>query len=196
MASPRTRKSSRYLDAISTDTLKLSLTSHTLPDNFIPISTLYTIYHEMITPLPLPLFSLLMSPASRPYLPDPALSSLAQAQLLRLLPKEAPEPATDELSQENLEGCFLPFAAATSSIEDNAKVSILVETLLRLFVTNCDVSLTKEFVDAVERGVGAREAKCRVLKRGKARSGEDMLWLRKSGERIGFLVEVLRGRGE
>lgn len=122
--------------------------------------------------------------------------SLTQLLLLRFLPGNAPHPESivarenDELSQEVLEKCFLPFPASTSSIADNAKVSILVESQLRLFLKSCTCYPTPRLEAAIERGILARENKTKVDKRRKdnnARTKDeenDQEWLRASGERL------------
>lgn len=152
---------------------------------------------SLIQPLPLPEFSLFMSAAAFPHLPASALSSIVQGYLHRLLPWSAPRPEDDDLTQPILERCFLPFAANTSSIEDNAKVSISVETLLRLLTTTSDIDPTPELMEAVNGGIAAREKKCNSIGR-KTLSGvkgnEDLYWLRSSAERIGFMLEFVQAR--
>ena len=73
--------------------------------------------------------------------------------LRTLIPPSAPVPltvnrsgagadSTDLLSREVLEKCYLPFAAKTMSIADNAKVSLLVEWLLRLALSSSPSSFS------------------------------------------------------
>lgn len=50
----------------------------------------------------------------------------------------------------------------TSSVEDNAKYSILVENLFRLFLTGCAANHTPNLDDAIERGIKARENMCKT----------------------------------
>ncbi len=91
----------------------------------------------------------------------------------------------------NLERCFLPFAANTSSVEDNAKVSLLVETLFRLLATHGGIEYTPELMVAVEKGVNAREKKCkgtRKKKFGSSKDDEDMYWLKSSAVRMNLLL--------
>jgi hypothetical protein len=163
----------------------------------VSCSELYDVVIDLIQPLPLPEFSLFMSPAALPYIPAVATSSMAQAYLNRLLPLSAPRPGDDEMTQRNLERCFLPFAANTSSIEDNAKVSILVETLFRLLTTTRDIDPSPELSAAIRRGVAARENKCTGNKRKKSSSAkdeEDLVWLRSSAERMRFMREFVHER--
>ena len=98
--------------------------------------------------------------------------------------------STDLLSREVLKNCYLPFAANTISIADNAKVSLLVEWLLRLALSSPPSSFSKtdrkqeqevegssrsiressssttamdlvSFKQAVEQGIRARQSKAR-----------------------------------
>ena len=91
----------------------------------------------------------------------------------------------------NLERCFLPFSANTSSVEDNAKVSLLIETLFRLLAIHGGIECTEELVAAVEKGIKAREKKCtgtRRKKSGSSKDDEDMYWLNASAERMRLLL--------
>jgi len=80
-----------------------------------------------------------MSGADSSTLPTEVYVSLIQLTLLRYLPPNAPSPRTisnasrvgDEMDQEVIEKCYLPFCASTSSTEDNAKLSILAENVFR-----------------------------------------------------------------
>ena len=177
-----------------TNTNQLSRAAYTFPESWIDIVELYSIFWEILNPLPLPMFSLFLSMSARPHLPDEALSSLAQLHLLRLLPSGTRTPPTDELSQENLERCFLPATGNTSSTEDNAKVSLLVETLFRLFVTTCGAENSPELAAAVEGGIVAREKKCndRRKKAGWAKNDANMILLNASARRIRLVLQFIQ----
>jgi len=178
----------------------LSRVSVTLPESFAKAVDVYNIYYEAVKPLPLATFSLLVLPSSASCFPPEVLSSLAQLLLVRLLPNTAPcsqsisHREDDSLSQDILEQCFLPFSANTSSVEDNAKVSLLVESLFRLFLRSYPVYHTPSLEEAIEKGVQARENKIKNDKRkkenGLKRKEEenDRLWLRASGERLRSLL--------
>ena len=161
---------------------------------FVPIKELYKFYVESIKPLPLSAFALFVSPSAMPHLPLVALSSIVQAHLSQLLPWGAPRPDDDVLTQAKLERCFLPFAANTSSVEDNAKVSLLVETLFRLLATYGGMQCTAELESAVDRGINGRQKKCtgtRKKKLGSIKDEEDMYWLTASAERMRMLLRRL-----
>lgn len=182
----------------------LSSVSATLPSTFTPITTLYDLYLTQIRPLPLPTFSVLVSAPSLRHLTPSAASSLTQYILRSLISSAAPLPAKDDLTQDVLEESFLPYAANTSGVADNAKLSLCVEALLRLW--NCHVGLewSAELERAVEVGIEAREAKAKRDGRGRRRRGdggeggggeEDRVWLRGSAERMRGLVEMVRPDG-
>ncbi|KAI9849827.1 MAG: hypothetical protein M1837_000041 [Sclerophora amabilis] len=141
----------------------LSDVSANLPTHFTPLDSLYNTYSEHIRPLPLPTFALVLSPTLLPSTFTPsARSSLIQLILLSLISTSAPLPpesANDELDQDILQTCFLPYPANTNNATDNAKVSLLVEALLRLLAHHIGLDGTPELKEAVERGIAAREAK-------------------------------------
>jgi hypothetical protein len=129
-----------------------------------------------------------------------AFVSLTQLLQLRLLPNTVPRPQSvsnrngDGLTQDILEKCFLPFAASTSSIEDNAKVSILAENMLRVFLKSVRVYHTPNLDAAIEEGIFARETKIKGDKRRRDRrvlnkdEEKDRAWLIASGKRLRSLV--------
>lgn len=76
-------------------------------------------------------------------------------------------------------------------MEDNTKVSLLVETLFRLLAIHGGIECTPELIAAVDKGIKAREKKCtgtRKKKYGSAKDDEDMIWLNASAERMGLLL--------
>lgn len=156
-------------------------------------------FFEYISALPLPAFSLFVSPT--PHLLNTALSSLVQVLLIRLLPNSTPTPDNDEISQEILETCYLPFTASTSSIEDNAKVSILVETLFRLFIAACPMTATPSLTTAIEKGIEARQARTIDKRRKKAVGAKakdeaaQRFWLDSSAERLRNLLHFIKIKG-
>lgn len=104
------------------------------------------------------------------------------------------EQNSDDISQDILEKCFLPFAANTSSTDDNAKVSILVESMFRLVLTTVARVYHSPCLDAaIERGILARENKAKNDKRRRENSArkkeeDDMMWLTASGKRLRSMV--------
>ena len=177
----------------------LSTVSASLPARFTPLDRLYDNYLEYIRPLPLPTFFILISPSNLGLcFSAPAASSLVQYILRSLITSSAPTPAGDDLTQQILEENYLPFPANTSSIADNAKVSLCVETLLRLSDRHVGLAWTPALQDAVELGITAREGKATKAitgkKRGRdmSRGGDERIWLRASAERIRSVVLAAR----
>ncbi|KAI4175787.1 MAG: hypothetical protein LQ343_001400 [Gyalolechia ehrenbergii] len=174
----------------------LSTVSVFLPDNFTPLATLYDLFLEHIRPLPLPQFFLLVSPSSMQHLHLSAASSITQIILRSLIASSAPLPPTDDLTQDTLERCYLRYPANTGSISDNAKVSLCVETLLRLLQKHCGLDWNQDFQESVEKGIEAREQKAKKVGKGKAKgngeSTDERIWLRGSAGRIQRLVELIR----
>ncbi|KAI9645196.1 hypothetical protein NHQ30_005930 [Ciborinia camelliae] len=146
----------------------LSRASVVLPQKFVPVTDLYNLLAEFTTALPIASFSLLLNISVTSPFPPEVLISLMQLLCCRYLPKSAPLPhdlensTNDSLTQPILEICYLPWCPMTSSVEDNAKYSILVENLFRLFLTSCEASHTPNLDDAIEKGISAREKKCKI----------------------------------
>lgn len=140
----------------------------------MPLRDVYDLLAEFTVGLPIASFSLLLNISHTSPFPSVVLVSLIQLLCSRYLPKSAIRPQdvenfnNDTLTQRILEICYLPHCPMTSSIEDNAKYSILVENLFRLFLTDCEGLHTPDLDDAIERGISAREKKAKVDGRRKA----------------------------
>jgi hypothetical protein len=86
----------------------------------------------------------------------------------------------------------------TSSTSENAKVSILVENLFRLYIRSCGCYYRPSLDAAIEKGIQARETKTRGDKRrkenGTRRKEEESerVWLNASGERLRSLLALVR----
>lgn len=175
----------------------LSIVSNSLPASFTTLGSLYDNYLEHIRPLPTPTFFMLISPSNLSLFSAPAASSLVQYILRSLITSSAPTPAGDDLTQQVLQENYLPFPANTSSIADNAKVSLCVETLLRLLDRHAGLAWTPALQEATESGIAAREGKATKASTNKKRGrdvrsvsggGDERIWLRASAERIRSVV--------
>ncbi|KUJ23037.1 uncharacterized protein LY89DRAFT_754697 [Mollisia scopiformis] len=178
----------------------LSRVADAQPEHFCDCKSLYDAVFSSIKPLPLPAFSLLLSSSRSSHLVLEAYVSLTQVILLPLLPSSAPRPHEisnedrDDLTQDVLERCYLPFPALTSYASDNAKVSILVENLMRLLFREGVLCHTPTLDAAVKAGIVARENKSKVDKRKKdngvkgKEEQNDLLHLKASGQRLKSLL--------
>lgn len=170
----------------------LSTVSAILPHVFTHLVTLYDIYLEHIRPIPLPTFFLIMSPSSLKFFTPSAASSLTQFILRSIIATSAPLPPKDDLEQDILERSYLPYAANTGSVADNAKVSICVETLLRLLDKHIGLVWSEELQNAMEAGIEARESKAKKGTKKKQDVEANRMWLRASAERIRGVVGMAR----
>ena len=179
----------------------LSGVSAHVPQCFISTRDLYDLLLEHIRPLPLPTFFLVISPAGLRHFPVSAASSLTQYILLTILSTSAPQPPSDHLNQEVLEQCYLPWAANSAGVVENAKVSLCVETLLRLLAREGALDGTGGLLEAAERGIEARKNKFdgrkgKVGRDSSGGKGGDIAWLESSAERIRTVVRLAIARTE
>ncbi|RDW66242.1 hypothetical protein BP6252_09877 [Coleophoma cylindrospora] len=185
----------------------LSRASMTLPEILGDGLEVYRIYVDCITTLPLPGLSLFITPSMDFRVLPEVFCSLDQMLLVRLMPSgvRRPKQTTDSISQDTLEEYYLPHCAHTTSIVDNAKFSILIESLLRLFlVADCALEYTPSLVEAVETGIKAREKKAaaKIDRRKKVntmrREAEEVerMWLETSGQRLREILAYVREQQE
>lgn len=167
------------------------------------LNQLYEDFAAAVKVLPLPMFSLVVSQRENALLPATHVTLLKQLFHL-LLPSRCKDPrsvdpdgdAQGSLTMPMLENCYMALPANTVGLDDNAKLSLVVESAIQLLWI-CDmVEYTDSFADAALRGVGAREAEAKAKKRtGKMRAdpgdalAQDVL--AGSAERIRVLLEAL-----
>ena len=176
----------------------LSSVSSYRPSTFTSLDDLYALFTEFIRPLPLPTFSTFVLPSTvHPHFAPDAHTTLCE-YLLHILIDSA-SPVTDEayLTQAKLEECYLPYAANGTSVVENAKVGLLVESLLRHMALQGKLEPGERLKKAVENGIGVRENKIGIGT-GKKRAGKGdgnveeawmVMW--ESGERMRDLVGCL-----
>ncbi|KAE8416995.1 hypothetical protein BDV36DRAFT_296581 [Aspergillus pseudocaelatus] len=178
----------------------LSGVAEALPDAFTPLEELYHLFVENIRHLPLPVFQAFVAPSILPYFSLEARTTLCEYLLFRIRESAAPDTDEEYLNQAKLEKCFLPYAASTSSVVDNTKMSTLLETLLILLANSDMLKVTTELQEAVEEGIQRRAEKAQMetKKSASARKTEDAewCWLLESGERLRFLAEEVLPRAE
>ncbi|KAK2768621.1 hypothetical protein FQN54_000477 [Arachnomyces sp. PD_36] len=173
----------------------LSTVSASLQDDFIRIPDLYSLMIEFIRPLPIPTFQLFVTTSTLPYFVPEAQATLCETLLMRMLSNRVPTTQQDSyLTQPKLEEHFLPYSANTTSVVDNAKVSILLESLLESLAANDMLENTVELRSAIEFGITARGEKAQSAST-KAQAGksapDEWAWLIESGERMMHRVEKL-----
>ncbi|KAL2821965.1 hypothetical protein BJX63DRAFT_176767 [Aspergillus granulosus] len=171
----------------------LSTVSEALPQHLMDLQDLYHLFVEFIRPLPLPIYQCFISPFALPHFSTAAQTTLCEFLLFRLRETAAPDTPEDYLSQSKLETCFLPYATATSSLSDNAKMSITLEALLVLLAESNMLVITEDTKRLTQMGIirRAEKAQYETRKNQLARMSEDMewSWLSESAERLRFLVE-------
>jgi hypothetical protein len=171
------------------------------------LDDLYEELAEGLRLLPLPAFALIVTQRSNALLRETHVTFL-KALFHHLLPPRYKSPFTVDpdgeqagaLTNVMLARCYALHAANNTSADDNAKLSIAVESALQLiWATNSvgDHDQLKELVAAVETGITARENK---VKR-KRKNGKDMTdladttahdMLSNSSERLRMLLDVIQ----
>ncbi|KAI3336339.1 hypothetical protein HD806DRAFT_517577 [Xylariaceae sp. AK1471] len=172
-----------YLETIPLRQRLFSLVSYlcyTLPNGApIDFSSLYEKFEDTIKHLPLPVFSSFISTSTSALQVTQQISML-QGVLFLFIPSGALKPSkVDPVTAEQggispaiLERCFLPYPANTIEIQDNAKMSLLLENLLMIVWRYGDKveAFSDNLVDIVRTGVEARRDKINKKKaRGRAK---------------------------
>ncbi|KAF4996251.1 hypothetical protein FGRMN_4607 [Fusarium graminum] len=164
---------------------------------------LYEEYTASLKLLPLPMFTLFACRRPNALLSE-AHITITKELFDLLLPSSYKNPSKVDpegdaegcLTLPMLEQCFVPHPANTVALEDNAKLSLVVEDAIQLLWA-CDLMVySKRFEAAVEKGITARETKAKKRRTGKMKGDEtDVLAqevLANSAERIRVLLEVLK----
>ncbi|ODA82766.1 hypothetical protein RJ55_01275 [Drechmeria coniospora] len=168
------------------------------------LNQLYESFAAASKVLPLPLFSLFVSPRDNSLLPETRVTLIKELFHL-LLPSSFKSPrkvdpegdAVGSLTMPMLEHCYIALPANTVGLEDNAKLSLLVESAMQL-LWSCDMlEYTDSFAEAASEGTRAREAKARKKRTGKMRVADtaDIIaqdTLTNSGRRIAVFLEALK----
>ncbi|OTB13738.1 hypothetical protein K445DRAFT_24234 [Daldinia sp. EC12] len=201
-----------YVESISLRQRLFSLLSylcHYLPRPPLDLSELYQRYETTVKSLPLPIFTAFVNNRTSVLKLESQISTL-QGIILLLMPSSAISPAkvdrtwqdADGITTEIMERCFLPYPANTIAVEDNAKVSVLLENLLQILWCEGGGGLSKGLRPAIEKGIAAREAKVKRKKtsaRGRINTEdpdvEARLVLEMSGERLLALLELIEIEG-
>lgn len=162
------------------------------PAAFLSIEELFDLYSEMLRPLPVRTFQELVLGLDR-YLGEDAQSSLYQMLLRPTIDASAAVYNKNELTQVDFETYFAPYAANSSSLSENVKVSLLVENTLRLLWKADMLTYTDELRVHVTRGITARNEK--VYTEGRRRTDDSTYeeeCLEASGTRMLMLLDILQ----
>jgi hypothetical protein len=200
-----------YIESISLRQRLFSMLSslcHYLPTPPIDLPDLYETYETYTRNLPLSLFTAFVDSTTSSLLCESQISTL-QDILLNFMPATAVNPAkvnaarydVNGTSPEIIERCFLPYAANTIAAEDNAKVSILLEELMKLVWIIGSEPFSENLYAAVIKGINAREAKIkkkvpgvRARRNGPVQEDTDSqarLLLAESSKRLRQLAELI-----
>ena len=94
-------------------------------------------------------------------------TSLVRYVILQIIPKDIADVNEREISIAMLETSFVPFSSGTASIEENAKLSFVLECMLHHIIAgDSGACAPASFRVAVEKGIEARREKTRPRRRG------------------------------
>jgi len=99
------------------------------------------------------------------------------------------------MRQAEFETHFLPYPASYTSLVDNARVSVLVESLLRMLSRHLGLQVTSSFKGKLNQGIKAREGKAKsaTKRKGEDKEAEDDLataMLEMSAARMRVMVDA------
>ncbi|PHH79741.1 hypothetical protein CDD82_2198 [Ophiocordyceps australis] len=170
------------------------------------LAELNRLYEDFVTGirvLPLPLFAHFVSQKPN-RLPSQVHVTLIKELFHQLLPSkhrdaarvDAEAEANGSISMALLEHCYMDLPANTIGLEDNAKLSLVVESAVQLLWQGDVLVYSPGLQEAAERGIQAREAKVKKKRTGRVRAdasdavARDMLTA--SAQRIRVLMEALK----
>ncbi|KXS97339.1 hypothetical protein AC578_10737 [Pseudocercospora eumusae] len=169
--------------------------SRAAPALFVDTEELFALFTEFIRPLPLTIFQQFVLPM-KPYLNSDLHASFNEMLFRPLIGASS---CKGIISQQEFEASFAHRAASNTSVVDNAKVSLLTESLLRaLWQSDCLDNNLSGLKTQVEKGVQARNQKIAGDGRKKAgkKAGADVEGrsvLQSSADRMSVLLTVLAG---
>ncbi|CAK1356961.1 hypothetical protein CB0940_11866 [Cercospora beticola] len=170
--------------------------SRAAPTLFVDTEELFSIFTEFIRPLPLQIFQQFTLPTTA-YLSADLQTSLNEMMSRPLLGTHATQGLID---QREFEASFATCTATNASFVDNAKVSLLSESMLRaLWTSGHLIGDLPRLKTLVEQGIQMRSDKTATDGRRKAGKKsyldeEAKIVLDCSGQRMGLLLRVIVGR--
>ncbi|KAF7542186.1 hypothetical protein G7Z17_g11808 [Cylindrodendrum hubeiense] len=171
------------------------------------LDRLYEGYATSVKLLPLQTFALLVSQRPNPLIAA-AHITITKELFHILLPYSYKNPAKVDreadsqgcLTTPMLEQCYILNPANTVAVDDNAKLSLVVENAIQLLWTCEMLEYSESFAEAAEKGIKARETKAKKRRTGKMKGdatdsvAQDVL--EHSGQRIRILLEALKTMSE
>lgn len=170
---------------------------------------LYTLYVEFIRPLSLPAFQKIILPNttitdnSHKTLTPESRVALCEFILQRLVDSDTPNSGIstfEPMTQTRLVAEYLPYPAARNTIEAQVKVSLLLESLMRVLTSGKNDVLRREeaLTKAVIVGIEDREEKARAIREGgRQRKGKGIIdeevateLLKESGMRMRVILDT------
>lgn len=138
------------------------------------LNHLYEEFAASLKLLPLQMFTLFVTQRSNA-LPPEAHITIAKELFHHLLPASYKDPAKVDpdgdadgcLTTPMLEHCYMPYAANTVALDDNAKLSLVVENAIQLLWSLDMLHYSSSFEKAAEKGIKAREVKAKKRRTGK-----------------------------
>lgn len=160
---------------------------------YMNLDNLYAFMVEFIRPLPLATFQLIVLPSVFTAFSEAAHITLCEKMLQLMLGAAAPNVGEQRfLTLSKLEKFYLPCAANKATVVDNAKVSLLLESLLRYYAMAGTLRVTSALKLAVDRGIKARDDKASSdSRKGRNDDAVAWAWLIESGERMKNTVHKL-----
>ncbi|KAJ9657986.1 hypothetical protein H2198_003955 [Neophaeococcomyces mojaviensis] len=198
----------RLLQLLSTVSANTTLIDSQTEPVFPDLHDLYTLFVEFIRPLPLSVFqqfvlsvlSASLSGSTKASISPHARVTLCEFMLQRMIDRESHKRSTFEpMTQARLASDYLPYAAVRNTVEAQAKVSLLLESVVRQ-LAKAGVGYLKqssELIEALEQGVKNRQAAAAETKgnRKKGRDGGDEelagLVLQESAMRMRIVIQRL-----
>lgn len=182
----------------------LTQASLQLPEQFVNLAELLDIYTEFMRPLPVSVFAELMSPSSMVFkkvsYSTEVYISLVQ-MLLHALVGSAKAPKVQLLklpTQHDIQRAYLSCASSSSAPADNAKISLLLEGLLRVLMQQSQgIQAGLGFKADLEWGIEVRRAKASNMfstaktTRVRDEDAEAHQWLASSEARLALMAEIL-----
>lgn len=199
----------RLLQLLSHVSAHHEFTSSTSEVNWPDPHELFTLFVEFVRPLPLPTFQQFALPTnSRSSSVGRGLTAetrmaLCEFLLQRVVDSEHTSRTSTfaPMTVERLVQNYLPYASGKNTVEFQAKVSVLLESVLRQLARDNNIAADQreDVLGVLEEGIAVRAAKARDVRAGgrykrAATSGQEELAARvleDSGVRMKFVLERL-----